>query len=77
MLKEVLQSILIVIALLLIVLVLLQSGKSEGITFAFSGGSDLMLFQNVKERGFEKTLSRITLLLGLSLILCAICIQIF
>ena len=57
---------LMIVSALLILLSLLQSGKSEGISSAFSGSGGLYLFENVKERGAEKTISRITLALGIS-----------
>ena len=55
---------LLVVAVLLILISLLQGGKSEGLS-AFTGSSDLGLFQNVKERGPEKVISRITMALGI------------
>lgn len=55
---------LLIIAVLLILISLLQGGKSEGLS-AFTGSSDLGLFQNVKERGPEKVISRITMALGI------------
>lgn len=54
-----------IVAALIILLSLLQSGKSEGFSSAFSGQGGLNLFENVKERGPEKTLSRLTMALGL------------
>lgn len=57
--------ILMIVSALLILLTLLQSGKSEGISSAFSGSGGLNLFDNVKERGAEKTISRLTLVLGI------------
>lgn len=52
-------------AVLLIILTLLQSGKSDGISSAFSGGSGgLNLFANVKERGPEKIIANATMVLG-------------
>lgn len=56
--------ILLVVAILLILISLLQSGKSDGLS-AFTGSGDLGLFQNVKERGPEKTISTITMVLGI------------
>jgi preprotein translocase subunit SecG len=61
-----LDILLMIVSALLIVLTLLQSGKSEGISSAFSGSGGLNLFENVKERGAEKTISRITLVLGVA-----------
>ncbi|HZJ86128.1 MAG TPA: preprotein translocase subunit SecG [Erysipelotrichaceae bacterium] len=53
------------VAVLLIVLSLLQSGKSDGISSAFTGGSGgLNLFANVKERGPEKMIANATMVLG-------------
>ncbi|MBQ1878647.1 MAG: preprotein translocase subunit SecG [Erysipelotrichaceae bacterium] len=50
----------------IILLVLLQSGKSAGVSSAFMGGNGgLNLFSNVKERGPERTLSLCTLGAGI------------
>ena len=54
---------LLVISILLIVIVLLQSGKAEPASQIISGGS-IDLFNKRKERGSELVISRITLLLG-------------
>ncbi|MCF0110470.1 MAG: preprotein translocase subunit SecG [Erysipelotrichaceae bacterium] len=59
-----LDIILMIVAILIILLTLLQSGKSEGMSGAFTGGNSLNLFTNVKERGPEKTISNMTLVLG-------------
>jgi preprotein translocase subunit SecG len=60
-----LDAILMFVAIVLILLTLLQSGKSDGISSAFSGGSGgLNLFSNVKERGPEKIIANLTLLVG-------------
>lgn len=56
--------ILIVVAVVLIILSLLQSGKSDGINSAFTGGEGLDLFANVKERGAEKVMINLTLAVG-------------
>ena len=56
---------LLVISILLIIIVLLQSGKAEGAAQIISGGSS-ELFSNRKERGSELVISRFTMLLGLS-----------
>ena len=55
---------LLIVSALLILLSLLQSGKSDGLG-AFTGSNDLGLFANVKERGPEKLLSHATLILGI------------
>ena len=67
---------LMIVSALLILLSLLQSGKSEGISSAFSGSGGLNLFDNVKERGSEKTISRITLFLGISFFVLVILVNI-
>ena len=66
---------LLIVAVLLILLSLLQGGKSEGLS-AFTGSGDLGLFQNVKERGPEKVISRATLVLGVLFFALVIVIRI-
>ena len=56
---------LIIVSALLIVLSLLQSGKTDGMSGAFTGNGGLNLFANVKERGSEKVISNLTLVLGI------------
>ncbi len=56
---------LIIVSAAIIILSLLQSGKSEGISSAFTGSGGLNLFSNVKERGAEKVISNITFILGI------------
>ena len=70
-----LRAVLLVIAILLILISLLQSGKSDGLS-AFTGSGDLGLFQNVKERGPEKVISRITMILGIVFFILVIVIRI-
>ena len=66
------ETALLVISILLIIIVLLQSGKAEGTAGIISGGSG-ELFRERKERGTELLISRITLLLGLSFfIICLV-----
>lgn len=62
---------LIIVSILLIAVVLLQSGKAEEANI-ISGGSSA-LFKNRKERGGELFITRITILLGtIFFILCFI-----
>ncbi len=70
-----LRAILLIIAILLILVSLLQSGKSDGLS-AFTGSGDLGLFQNVKERGPEKIISLVTMLLGIIFFVLVIIIRI-
>ena len=61
----------IIVSILLIVLVLLQSGKAESADIIQGGNSDL--FANRKERGFELFITKLTYVLGFSFfILCLI-----
>ena len=55
---------LLVISILLIIIVLLQSGKAEAASQIISGGN-LDLFNKRKERGSELFISRLTMLLGI------------
>ena len=60
-----LDAILIIVSALLIILSLLQSGKTDGMSGALTGNGGLNLFANVKERGSEKVISNLTLVLGI------------
>lgn len=70
-----LRAILLVVSILLILISLLQSGKSDGLS-AFTGSGDLGLFQNVKERGPEKVISIATMVLGIVFFILVIVIRI-
>ena len=70
-----LRAVLLVISILLIIISLLQSGKSDGLS-AFTGSSDLGLFQNVKERGPEKVISNVTMALGIVFFVLVIIIRV-
>ncbi|MDD3048803.1 MAG: preprotein translocase subunit SecG [Bacilli bacterium] len=64
--------VLIIISILLIGLVLLQSGKAEGASQIIQGGNS-DLFSQRKERGGELFISRLTLILGMSFfIICLV-----
>lgn len=54
---------LLVVSILLIIMVLLQSGKADGGPQIISGGQS-ELFANRKERGSELVMTRITAFLG-------------
>ena len=56
---------LLIISVLLIIIVLLQSGKAESAGQIILGGNS-DLFANRKERGFELFISRLTMLLGMT-----------
>lgn len=59
------ETALIVISVLIIALVLIQSNKAQDGGQIISGGNT-ELFQNVKERGSEKVLTILTLILGIA-----------
>lgn len=59
------ETLIMIVSILLITIVLLQSGKAEGASQMLGGGgSDL--FSKRKERGSELFISRLTLVLGAS-----------
>ncbi len=58
------ETFLLIVSILLIAIVLLQSGKASEAGQIISGGNEA-LFQNQKERGLELLISRITLTLGI------------
>jgi len=62
----------VIISIILIAIVLLQSGKAESASQIIQGGSS-DLFANRKERGFELFITRLTYVLGFSFfVLCLI-----
>ena len=62
----------IIVSILLISIVLLQSGKAESASQIIQGGNS-DLFANRKERGFELFITKLTYILGFAfLILCLI-----
>ena len=66
------ETFLLVVSLLLIAIVLLQSGKAESASQIIQGGNS-ELFSNRKERGAELFISRLTMVLGsLFFIICLI-----
>ena len=60
-----LENILLVVSVLLIAIVLLQSNKASDAGQIITGGNE-SLFQNMKERGLELFISRLTLFLGIA-----------
>lgn len=60
-----LETILLIVSVLLIVMVLLQSNKASDAGQIITGGND-RLFGQVKERGMELLVTRVTALLGLA-----------
>ena len=68
--------ILLVTSIIIIVLCLLQGGKSEGASGAITGGG-LNVFVKTKERGIEKVISILTLIVAIIFFLIAVLIKIF
>lgn len=64
-----------IVAGVLVIATLLQGGKSAGASGAIMGGG-MNLFSNVKERGIEKVVSRITLIAGIAFMTLAVLIKI-
>lgn len=56
-------TLLVIVAIGLIIVVLLQSGKSAGLSGAISGGAE-QLFGKQKARGLDLILHRITIVLA-------------
>jgi preprotein translocase subunit SecG len=71
-----LDALMMIVSALLIILTLLQSGKTAGISGAFTGSGSLNLFANVKERGSEKVISNVTLVLGVIYFILVIAIRV-
>ena len=67
--------IMLVVAIIIIVLCLLQGGKSEGASGAITGGG-LNVFVKTKERGAEKVVSILTLICAVLFFFIAIMIEI-
>ena len=67
--------IMLVVAIIIIVLCLLQGGKSEGASGAITGGG-LNVFVKTKERGAEKVVSILTLVCAIAFFFIAILIEI-
>ena len=64
----------LIISVLLIIICLLQGGKSDGASGAITGGN-LNVFVDNKERGPEVILARVTLVLGVLFFLLSIIIH--
>ena len=67
--------IMLAVAIIIIVLCLLQGGKSEGASGAITGGG-LNVFVKTKERGAEKVVSILTLICAIIFFFVAILIEI-
>lgn len=69
-----LEVLLIIVTIALIIVCLLQTGKTDGIVNALTGQSS-NLFAQQKERGVDLVLTRITVGLGIAFFVIAILIK--
>ena len=69
-----LDILMIIVSIVIIILALLQSGKSDGIINALTGQSS-SLFAQTKERGSELVITRLTIGFGIAFFVLAIIIQ--
>ena len=63
------------VGIVIIILCLLQGGKSEGASGAITGGG-LNVFVKTKERGAEKVISILTMILAIIFFIIAIVIEV-
>ena len=73
MMHTLLMVLLVIVSLALIVVVLLQSGKSAGLSGAISGGAE-QLFGKQKARGIDLVLHRITIVLAVIFFILALAV---
>jgi preprotein translocase subunit SecG len=76
MLHTILITLLVIVSLGLIVVVLLQSGKSAGLSGAISGGAE-QLFGKQKARGLDLVLHRITVVLSVLFFVVTVAVAYF
>ena len=74
MFDMILKIAMVVIAIVLVILCLLQSGKSDDIVNALTGQSS-NLFAEQKERGVDLVMSRMTMILSIALFVIAILLR--
>ena len=63
------------VGIVIIILCLLQGGKSEGASGAITGGG-LNVFVKTKERGAEKVVSILTMIMAITFFIIAIVIEV-
>lgn len=69
-------TLLIIVSIALIIVVLLQSGKSAGLSGAISGGAE-QLFGKQKARGMDLVLNRITIILSVLFFILTMAVAFF
>lgn len=70
----ILNVLLVIVSIVLIIVCLLQTGKTDGIVNALTGQSS-NLFAQQKERGVDLILTRVTVVLGIAFFVLAILIR--
>ena len=76
MLHTVLITLLVIVSIALIVVVLLQSGKSAGLSGAISGGAE-QLFGKQKARGIDLVLHRMTVVFSVLFFVLTVAVAYF
>ncbi|MBB6445074.1 preprotein translocase subunit SecG [Bacillus benzoevorans] len=76
MLHTILLILLVIVSIALIAVVLLQSGKSAGLSGAISGGAE-QLFGKQKARGIDLVLHRMTIVLAVLFFILTIAVAYF
>ena len=71
------EIVLVIISVCLIILTLLQGGKSDGASGAITGSSKMNIFAKSKERGSEVIVSRLTLAMGIAFFFVALIVKYF
>lgn len=71
------EIVLVIISICLIILTLLQGGKSDGASGAITGSSKMNIFARSKERGSEVIVSRLTLAMGIAFFFVALIVKYF
>ncbi|OCA89113.1 preprotein translocase subunit SecG [Pseudobacillus wudalianchiensis] len=69
-------TLLVIVSIALIIVVLLQSGKSAGLSGAISGGAE-QLFGKQKARGIDLVLHRVTVVLAILFFALTIAVSYF
>lgn len=59
------EIVLFIVSILMIIICLMQSGKSEGASAAITGGNKMNIFSRTKERGADKILSTVTFVMAI------------
>ncbi|MBN6186880.1 preprotein translocase subunit SecG [Aneurinibacillus sp. BA2021] len=71
-----LKIVLVVVSILLIAVVLLQSGKSAGLSGAISGGAE-QIMGKAKARGIDALLNKLTVILAVLFMVLSIAVAYF